>query len=481
MECMGYPDLQSFLAGLEETGGLHRVSVEVDPLLEIAAVTDRVCKSPGGGKALLFEKVKDSAIPVVTNLFGSEGRVAQALGVNELAGLSGRVATLLDGASDQDSAVQKARRALLKYAPLTVTAAPSQEVVEDLPSLAILPLIQCWPLDGNPVGGGRALTLPLVFSRDPETGSGNCGIYRVQAFDGKTAGIHWQPGSGGAEHWRKYSDRNEPMPVAIALGGAPALTVAAATPLSDEFDEVAFAGFLRGGPLEMVRCRTSELLVPAQAELVIEGIMVPGETRPGGAFGNHTGFYVSVDDVPVMRVRCITRRSSPVCPATVIGRPPMEDCYLARGVARVMLPFLQLEHPEVRDLHMPLEGIFHGCAIVSMEKRQPGHAAALIRSLWQQGFLRHSRLLVVMDADSDIHDLSYVGWRVMNLADWHRQATIEGEPGTPPFFRGVGGKLGIDATRRLPGEQGYGEGVGEIEPEAAVSDKVESRWAEYGF
>lgn len=478
---MGYPDLQSFLAGLEESAELHRVPVEVDPVLEIAAVTDRVCKTPGGGKALLFERVKGSAIPVAANLFGSESRVAHALGIEDLHELGQRVTILFGSAPDPDSAIHKAREGLAPYAALLVTDAPCQEVVEDMPSLATLPLIQCWPLDGNPDGGGRALTLPLVFSRDPETGEGNCGIYRVQAFDGETAGIHWQPGSGGAEHWRKYCDRNEPMPVAIALGGAPALAVAAATPLPAELDEVAFAGFLLGEPLELVCCRTSDLLVPAQAELVIEGIIEPGETRRGGAFGNHTGFYVPVGKVPLMRVTCVTRRSTPVFPATVIGRPPMEDCYLARGVARLMLPFLQLEHPEIRDLYMPLEGIFHGCAIVSMEKRQPGHGPELIRSLWEKGFLRHSRLIVAMDADADIHDLSYVGWRIMNLVDWHRDLIIGGETGNPPFSRGRGGKLGIDVTRRLPGEEGYRAKARELETDAATIGKVVGRWAEYGF
>ncbi|MBI1919873.1 MAG: UbiD family decarboxylase [Geobacter sp.] len=478
---MGYPDLQSFLTGLEESGELHRVPVEVDPVLEIAAVTDQVCKSPGGGKALLFQQVKGSAVPVATNLFGSESRMARALGIADLHTLSQRVTTLFGGAPGPDSAINQARLGLASYAPLLVTEAPCQEIVEDMPSLATLPLIQCWPHDGEPDSGGRALTLPIVFSRDPETGAGNCGIYRVQLFDGETAGIHWQSSSGGAEHWRKYRDRNEPMPVAIALGGAPALTVAAAAPLPDELDEVSFAGFLYKGSLELVRCRTSDLLVPAQAELVIEGIVEPGETRQGGAFGNHTGFYVPVGNVPVMRVRCITRRSSPVCPATVIGRPPMEDCFLARSVAWLMLPFLQVRHPEIRDLHMPVEGIFHGCAIVSMEKRHPDQGAALIRSLWEKGFLRHSRLIVVLDADADIHDLSYVAWRVTNLADWHRDLVIGGETSSPPFTRGKGGMLGIDATRKLPGEAGHRVDVREMEKDAATSNKVVSRWEEYGF
>lgn len=478
---MGYPDLQSVIANLDEWGELHRIPVEVDPVLEIAAVTDRVCKSPGGGKALLFERVKGSAMPVLTNLFGSERRVAHALGIEDLDELKGSVAALLDGATDQNSAVQKAQQGLVKYAPLVVTDAHCQEVVEGLPSLATLPLIQCWPHDGNPDGGGLALTLPLVFSRDPETGAGNCGIYRVQAFDGETAGIHWQPGSGGAEHWRKYADLNEAMPLAIALGGDPALTLAAAAPISASIDEVAFAGFLGRSPLEMVCCRTSELLVPACSELVIEGVIEPGETRQGGSFGNHTGFYVPVGEVPLMRVTCITRRSRPVFPATVIGRPPMEDCFLAMGVARLMLPFLQLEHPEIRDLQMPMEGIFHGCAIVSMQKSHPGQGVALIRSLWETWFVRHSRLIVVMDADADIHDVSCVGWRIMNLVDWHRDLVMGGEPGNPPFSRGRGGMLGIDATRKLPFEPGYSEDVREMEKDLAIIGKVVSRWEEYGF
>ncbi len=481
---MAYQGLWDFLDRLEQAGELHRVRVEVDPVLEIAEITDRQSKSPDGGKALLFERVKGSRFPVATNLFGSYRRMCTALAVEELPELTRRVTGLLDvaaaGSPSETVTALSRSRALARFAPSSVTQGPCQEVVETAPDLAELPVLKSWPGDGWPGSAGRFITLPLVFTRDPETGLANCGIYLVQLLGSDTAGIRWLPGSGGAAHWQKHRIRGERMPVAIALGGDPACLLAAAAPLPGSIDEMQFAGFLRGRPVEMVRCRTSGLTVPADAELVIEGEIDPLETSQGGAFGNHTGFYTPPQTLPVMRVTCITRREAPIFPATVVGPPPMEDCWLAKGVERLMLPFLRLDQPEIVEINLPLEGIFHGATMVSIDKRSPGQARRVMERLWSSGWLSSARLLVMVDDDVDVHDLSRIFWRVLNRVDWRRDLVIGDAPVSGSGGLPFGGRLGIDATRKLPGE-GLAAWPEEIAMEEAVKELVEKRWREYGF
>lgn len=485
---MVYQELRAFLDKLEKTGELHRIGVEVDPMLEVAEITERMSKSPAGGKALLFERVKGSRFPAATNVFGSYRRVCAALGVERLSDLTQRVAELLDqvpadSPPDKISALSGSP-AFARFLPEPVARGACQEVEEPVPDLAAYPILKNWPGDGLPGHDGRFITFPLVFTRDPETGFANCGIYLVQLFSGNSVGIRWRTGSGGAAHWLKYRARGERMPVAIAMGGDPALTVAAAAPLPDSIDEMQFAGFLRGRPVEMVQCRTSGIMVPAGAELVIEGEIDPSELCSGGAFGNHTGFYTPPQDLPVMRVTCITRCREPIFPATVVGPPPMEDCYLAKGVERLMLPFMRLELPEIAEINLPLEGIFHGAAVVSIDKRAPGQARRVMETLWSRGWLSCSRLLVVVDADLDVRDLSRTFWKVLNNVEWRRDLVIADSPGEAasqdadrlPF----GGRLGIDATRKLAGE-GVAEWPREIAMDRAVQDLVKERWREYGF
>lgn len=484
---MAWQDLREFLDRLEQTGELHRIGVEVDPVLEMAEITDRVSKSPGGGRALIFERVKGSRFPAATNVFGSERRVCAALCVDELPQLTRRMTELLqkaNAASGEDAgAALAASPEFARFRPVAVAQGACQEVVVEAPDLSAYPIPKSWPGDGRPARDGRFITLPLVFTRDPDTGAANCGMYLVQLFSDRSVGIRWRPESGGAGHLAKYRARGERMPVVIAMGGDPATTFSAMLPLPGAIDELQFAGFLRGTPLEVVQCRTSGIMVPARAELVIEGHIDPHETGSGGEFGNHTGFYTPTRDLPVMQVDCITRRRDPVFPATVVGPPPMEDCHMARAAERLMLPFTSLELPEIMEIHLPLEGIFHGAAIVSIDKGAPGQGRLVMERLWTRGWLSASRLLIVVDGDVDVCDLSRVFWKVLNSTDWTRDLVISALAGHTVSSAGrlpFGGRLGIDATRKLPGE-GVAAWPREVAKDAGVRELVAKRWREYGF
>lgn len=446
---MAYRDLHAFLARLATLGELHRVEAEVDPELEVAALTDLQSKLPGGGKALWFSRVKGSRFPVATNLFGSPSRMALALEVNDLEELTARMERLL---LSPEAAP----------APRLVDRAPCQQELQQPVDLAAFSFLKSWPGDG-----GRFITLPLVFTRDPETGAGNLGMYRVRIFDATSAGIRWKPGSGGFVHHQKYLAAGGAMPVAIAVGADPSLTLAASLPLPESLDELSFAGFLRGAPVELTRCRTSDLLVPAQAEMIIEGVIEPGATRVEGPFGNHTGRYDLGGEVPVLRVTCITHRHEPVCQATVVGPPPMEDCYLAQAAERLLLPLLRRRCPEVVDLRQPLEGIFHGCALVSLRKGPTGQGRRVLEALRNDGWLKKSRLIAVVDAGEQPLTLSGGLWRALNEARIPEDLLVDRD------------FLGIDATAKCDAEAGTKRS--ELRQDASVSALVRQRWREYGF
>jgi len=470
---MAHRNLRGFLERMEELGELHRVHVEVDPQLEIAEITDRVSKSQSGNKALLFESVRGSEFPVVTNMFGSLRRICLALEIDELQDLTRRMEGLLREIPVHSATAKLAALHDLpgfsRFAPVLATAGACQEVVENSPDLALYPVLKNWSGDGLPDHVGRFITLPLVFTSDPETGDANCGMYRVEIFDAKSAGIHWRMESGAAGHYRKYLETGKRMPIAVALGGAPAGIYAASVPLPSQMDEMQLAGFLRQEPVQMVKCMTSGLRVPAEAELVLEGYLEPGELHRGGAFGNHTGFYARPSDVPVMHVTCITRRRRMIFPATVVGRPPMEDCYLAKATERLLLPMLRLELAEIVDINLPFEGIFHGCAVVAMEKRHSGHPREVIEALWAKGWFADARLLVILDADTDVHDLSLIAWKVLNIVDWRRDLVVAAEEReTVPL-----GRLALDATRKTT-DKG-------VVRDRAVTGLVDGRWREYGL
>lgn len=478
--CMAGLDLQSFLADLQQGGELCRIRAAVDPCLEIAAVTDRVCKEPGGGKALLFEQVIGSGFPVATNLFGSFQRLNSAFGIKDRRELESRMTALFQGVAGNGLAERAAAasrsNSYLFAAPLLVNNGCCQEVVEDNPDLNRLPLLKNWPMDGFPNGPGRTLGLPLVFTSDTLGKRINCGIYRVELLTGRTAALHWRKESGGGTHYEEWRRVGRRMPIAIALGGDPLLTLAASFSLPEPLEELHLAGYLRGAPMETVRCRESDLLVPAWAELVVEGYLEPGEMVTGGRFGNHTGYYREPGLVPLMHVTAITHRTTPVLPATVIGPPPMEDCYLAKAAERLLLPCLRQELPEVVEINLPMEGIFHGCALIAINKDGDDHPEELMQRIWQKNLLGEGRLLVLLDADTDLNDTNGVAWRVINRADWKRDLI------SPAGGRGEGiRRLGIDATRKM-GRGGAGsDRPMELRMTEDILALVAKRWREYGL
>jgi 4-hydroxy-3-polyprenylbenzoate decarboxylase len=447
-------DLRDFVALLEERDELRRIAVEVDPVEEIAAITDRVCKGAAGRRALLFEKVRGHDVPVLTNLFGSPRRAAWAVGLEEADQLRVRLAGEL-ARFDGGCAAERLCRLLAEpdWQPQQASDGPCCEVVAEKPDLDLLPALKCWPGDG-----GRFLTQPLVFTRDPASGKGNCGMYRVQLFDGRNAGLHWRASSGGARHHALWLERGEPMPVAIALGGDPAAIFAACAPLPEGADELALAGFLRRRPLPTVSCLTSDLQVPASAEFIIEGLVWPGETRTEGPFGNHTGCYDPSAPAPLMRVTALSHRLQPLYPATLAGPPPMENGHLAKLSERLLLAMLQVDFPQIGDINMPLATIFHGVTLLSV---RGGSVPDLIRGLWRRPPFDRARLLVVLDAETDLGDAGACFWRAVNRVRPEEHLLVDK------------GRLAIDATGR--------SGTGPVRADKAVAEQIRRRWAEYGL
>ncbi|BCV20043.1 menaquinone biosynthesis decarboxylase [Moorella sp. Hama-1] len=477
---MAHRDLQAYLAYLEANNLLHRVKVEVDPIFEIAAISDRVIKR--GGPALLFERVKGSTLPVATNLFGSTELVKAALEVPELEEPARRLRALLDLPADPGGWLDKLRllprlAELGRYLPRRVKEAPCQEVRVEPPSLEELPVLQLWPGDG-----GRFLTLPLVFTHDPATGRRNAGMYRMQVFDAVTTGMHWHIHKDGAEHLRRSKGRLE---VAVALGADPAVIYAATAPLPAGLDEMLLAGFLRREPVEMVPALTVDIAVPARAEIILEGYVDPGETRREGPFGDHTGYYSPADNYPVFHLTCLTRRRQAVYPATVVGPPPMEDAYLGKVTERLFLPLIQLQLPEVVDINFPPAGVFHNCVIVAIRKAYPGQARKVMHALWGMGQMMFTKLIIIVDADVDVHDPQEVSWRVLGNIDPRRDAVIIDGPvdildhAAP--HTGFGSKMGLDATRKLPEEGASRPWPEEARASREVLELIDRRWQEYGL
>lgn len=479
---MSYRDIQEFASALEQKGLLKRISAEVDPVLEITEITDRISKA--GGPALLFEKVKGSEYPVLINTLGSYERMAMALGVNHLDEVGAELLSFLDTASymgllNKIKKLPKLTQMAFIF-PRRVAKAPCQEVIEPDPDLDKLPILKCWPKDG-----GRYITLPLVFTKDPETEKTNMGMYRLQVFDKRTTGMHWHIHHDGAENYRRHCALGRRMEVAVAIGADPATIYAATAPLPKEINELLFAGYLRKKGVEVVRCQTVDLEVPAHAEFVLEGYVEPGETRREGPFGDHTGYYSLVDEYPVFHVTCITRKKKPVYPTTIVGKPPMEDCYLGKATERIFLPILQMMNPEIVDINMPLEGVFHNCLIVSIRKSYPGHAKKIMHGIWGMGQMMFTKMIIVVDADVNPHDLSTVAWKVFNNIDARRDVVIVDGPldaldHSSPLAH-YGSKMGIDATRKWPAEGHNREWPEDIAMTEEVKKLVDKRWQEYGL
>ena len=480
---MAFTDLREFVARLETLGRLRRVAVPVWRDLEITEIVDRVSKAPGQANvALLFEQVEGADMPVLVNAFGAEDRMATALGVTRLDELGERVAKLLD-ARMPGSFGERLRKLgtlidVARAAPRRVESAPCQEVVETvMPSLAGLPILQCWPADG-----GRYITLPAVFTRDPVTGARNVGMYRLQVFDDRTLGMHWQTHKGGAEHEHRATAR---MPVAIALGGDPAMIYAASAPLPPGIDEVVFAGWLRGSGIDMVRCRTIDLEVPAQAEIVLEGWVDPRERRLEGPFGDHTGYYSLARDYPVFHLTGLTRRARPIYPTTIVGRPPQEDYWLGKATERIFLPLMRMMLPEIVDVNMPAEGVFHNLVIVSIRKRYPGQARKVMQALWGMGLMMLAKTIVVVSEHVNVHDLSEVAWRATGNIDPRRDLVILEGPmddlDHAALRHRFGGKLGVDATEKGPLDDITQAWPEEIRMSEDVRERVTRRWKDYGL
>ncbi|MDP8960989.1 MAG: menaquinone biosynthesis decarboxylase [Actinomycetota bacterium] len=481
---MAYQDLRAFLAALHEAGELHEVTAPVHPELEITEIVDRVVKA--GGPALLFRNVVGYDLPVLINAFGSERRMALALGVRELEEPAARITKLLDlqVPAGLIGKLGKLRdlKDLTATPPKMVRRAPVHEVVksgEDVDLLRDLPILKCWPSDG-----GRYITLPQVITRDLATGRRNVGMYRLQVYDGRTVGMHWQIHKHGAEQEEEAGRRRRRIEVAVALGGDPVLTYAATAPLPG-VDEYVFAGFLRQANVELVACKTVDLEVPAQAEITIEGWVDPTERRVEGPFGDHTGYYSLPDEYPVLHVTALTHRRDPIYPTIVVGIPPQEDDWLGKASERIFLPLLRFQLPELVDLSMPFEGVFHSCVIVSIRKRYPKHAFKIANALWGLGLMSLAKLIVVVDDDVDVHDHSEVAWRAFNNVDWQHDVLTSVGPvdslDHASYQLNWGGKIAVDATRKTAAEGYPRTWPPDVVQDPDVAAGVTRRWEEFGL
>ncbi|MGI5879331.1 MAG: menaquinone biosynthesis decarboxylase [Syntrophomonadaceae bacterium] len=481
---MAYKDLSEFIRVLENAGELIRIKTEVDADLEITEITDRVSKAYG--PALLFENVRGSALPLLINAFGSEKRMAMSLGVDSFEEISDDILGFLQLADQMPQSFIDKVKVIPKLAqisgfiPRMVKNGACQEVIQQEPSLDFLPVLKCWPEDA-----GRFITLPQVYTKDPETGKRNAGMYRLQVFDNKTTGMHWHTHHDGAENYRKNCALGRPTEVAVALGGDPAITYSATAPLPKDIDELIFAGFLRKKPVDLVKCRTVDLEVPADAEIILEGYVDPLERRIEGPFGDHTGYYSLAGEYPVFHITCITHKKNPVYPATIVGKPPQEDCYMAYATERIFLPLMKFQLPEIVDMHLPMEGVFHNCVVVSIRKQFPGHARKIMSSLWGMGQMMFAKFIVVVDDDVNVQDSSEVLWKVFNNVDPRRDTMIVEGPldvldHSAPLAL-VGSKMGFDATRKWTSEGHSREWPKDIVMNETIKQLVGSKWSEYGI
>src|SRR4029450_2611419 len=446
-----FKDLNAFISALEKERELARVAEPVSPDLEIAAVTDRVSKTPGGGPALLFEKPTGFDMPVAINLYGSAKRRCMALGGRSLdhpAQESEQLTNPKPPAGMFDTLKMLPMLSRLKdLLPKTVSSAPCQEVVKKDGTLDEIPILKCWPEDG-----GAYITLPMVFTRDPETGVRNIGTYRMQVFDGRTTGMHWQRHKGGAQHYRVAERMGKRLEVAVALSAEPVLPYCATAPMPEGLDELLLGGFLSRRRIELVKCITVALEVPASSHIVLEGYVEPGERRREGPFGDHTGLYSQPDDFPVFHVTCVTHRKKPTYLPTVVGVPPMEDYYLGLASERIFRTMIRNTLPEIVDMHFPAEGIFHNLVLVSIDKRYPGHARKIMNAFWGLGQLMFSKTIIVVDKDVDVQNLSQVAWIVGTHYDPLRDIQMTKGPvddlDDAADLPACGGQMGSRCTRK---------------------------------
>ena len=481
---MPYGDLRDFIRALEKNGELKRIPFEVDPRLEITEFADRSVKT--GGPALLFEKPKGSHVPILINAFASAKRMEIAL-ESTTEEVAARISQYLEMRMPEGIIGKLKMLPMLAevgaFFPKIVNGGACKDVIrKDGFSLHDFPILHCWPEDGGPF-----ITLPMVFSRNPDSGKRNCGCYRMQVFDERTTGMHWQTHKQGAEHYRRLSKAGnvKRMDVAVAIGADPATMYSAILPLPPDIDEMMIAGFLRGKPVEMVKCETVDLEVPANAEIVLEGHVELGELRREGPFGDHTGFYSLDDDYPVFHVTCITHRKDPIYATTIVGPPPMEDFYMGKAIERIFLPLMRLQLPEVRDMAMPAEGIFHNLMLVSIRKSYPGHARKVMHAIWGLGQAMFSKVIVVVDEEVDVQNFSEVAWKALNNIDPERDIQFVMGPidslDHSSRLANYGSKMGIDATRKWPEEGFTRRWPDVITMPQDVKTKVDALWKKAGL
>jgi 4-hydroxy-3-polyprenylbenzoate decarboxylase len=483
---VAYTDLQGFLRALEKSGELKHVHAPVDPDLEVTGIVQRVLA--GNGPALLFDRPTRGSMPLLMNLFGTESRMCQALGVASLDEIGARIADLLkpempQGLGGLREALGKAAQ-LRNVPPKHVKRAPVQERIlrGNEVDLNLLPGIKSWPDDG-----GVFLNLGLTHTKHPETGARNLGMYRLQQQDSQTVSLHWQIHKDSTSHAAIAERRGERLPVAIAFGCPPAVTYAASAPLPGDIDEYLFAGFLQRERVDMVDCISVPLQVPANAQVVLEGWVEPGARLPEGPFGDHTGFYTPVEPFPYLHVDVMTMREKPIYQSIIVGRPPQEDGPLGKATERIFLPLIKLTVPEIVDYDLPEAGVFHNCCIVSIDKRFPKHAHKVMNAIWGAGLLSLSKLVVVVDKDCDVHDYAEVAWRAFGNVDYAHDVVHMTGPvdhlDHASYEQFYGGKLGIDATAKWETE-GYHRDGG-WPAECVLDDEtlalVDRRWSEYGL
>ena len=481
---MPYRDLHEFIGVLEKNGDLKRISAPVDRILEISEIADRTVKKEG--PALLFENVKGYNFPVLINMFGSNKRILKAFEVENLDDVAKRIEEIIDpeiptNFFEKIKSLSKLKK-LADYMPKIVKNAKCKEVIVDKPPLLdILPVLKTWPEDGGPF-----ITLPLVFTKDPEKGSTNVGMYRMQVYDDTACGMHWHIHKDGARHFRKYKELGKKIPVSVVIGSDPSVIYSATAPLPPDIEEMMFAGFLRAEAVELVKSETNDIYVPANAEFVIEGYIDPNEDlRVEGPFGDHTGYYSLEDFYPVFHVTLITHRKDAVYPATIVGKPPMEDCYIGKATERFFLPAIKKIFPEIVDMNLPFEGIFHDLAFVSIKKSYPGHAKKIMHGIWGLGLMMFTKIIVILDEDVNVQDRSEVIWRICNNIDPKRDITfVEGPIDVLEHASDIpnyGSKMGIDATKKWASEGYKRKWPNDITMSEEIKKLVDAKWKEYGI
>ena len=546
---MAYDDLRGWIAALERAGELKTIRTEVDPILEITEIADRVSKASGwdrvsdpvrpgsarqgspGGPALLFQNIKGHpGSQVLINQFGSARRMNLALEVDTLDQVAERIRAFMDVKSPQGFLDKVKMLPMLaemgKFFPKTVSSGPCKEVIKrDNFSLLDFPVLQCWPKDA-----GRFITLPCVVSRDPNTGKRNVGMYRMQIYDERTTGMHWQRQKVGAEHYREVLRRaaqsmsgqlpsavqasdarlpgtsaavdimartsggsvlaegNQPpgkMEVAVAIGTDPAITFSAIVPAPPDVEEYLIAGFLRQKPVELVKCETVDLEVPAVSEIVLEGHVHLDELRVEGPFGDHTGYYSLEDLYPVFHLSCITHRKNPIYATTIVGKPPMEDGWMGKAVERIFLPLMRLTIPELVDINLPVEGVFHNLMLVSIRKSYPGQARKVMNAIWSLGQAMFTKCVIVVDEDVNVQDIGEVALKVLNHIDPERDIQFTMGPvdslDHSSRLPNYGSKMGIDATRKWSSEGFARPWPDEIQMDEKTKALVDKKWKELGL